>query len=358
MTYQFFQKHAAASLAAVIFFCFTSFHTVAQQATSALTGIYVLDGNRGTFRDANIRDYDFVDGFAWRYSWREMEPSQGIYDFKPLTHIVTRLAAIDKKFSWIIMPDLPRYLSQDRQISTYIAGGTLRPLPWDPELLERYRAFLTAAANHRIADPKAGERPVRLRDHSAFALFHPTFPGTPGGAIRDEGEVSVSSVPGFTREQLIEGNILPVMNMTKALFPNQVTFVSLWPIHDGNRRQALWEDIEAAISRYSKTGLWMDNLAANRPCPNCSNYRGFPEKSWAQHLANTNGLLTGFQMLGSWDRPFNINHVPKLRFGQPTDGIEYGMQAFNAQYFEVYVWDIDNPAWHSELRQYHQQLHQ
>lgn len=357
MTFYFFKKHAVAPLATVIFFCFITFYAHAQQATS-LTGLYVLDGNRGTFRDANIRDYDFVDGFAWRYSWQEMEPSRGNYNFKPLTHIVSRLAAIDKKFSWIIMPDLPRYLSQDRQISSYIAGGTLRPLPWDPELLERYRAFLTAAANHKIADPKAGGQLVKLKDHSAFALFHPTFPGTPSGAIRDEGGINVSSVPGFTRDKLINDNIIPVMNITKALFPKQLTFVSLWPIHDDNRRQPLWQEIEAALSRYSKTGLWMDNLAASRPCPSCSNYRGFPAASWAQHLANTNGLLTGFQMLGSWDRPFNINHVPKLRFGRPTDGIEHGIRAFNATYFEVYVWDVDNPVWQPELRQYHQRLHQ
>lgn len=63
------------------------------------TGIYVLDNNQGTFRDANIRNYPFVDGFVWRTSWANFETSEGVYDYAGIDHIVQRLDAINKKLT-------------------------------------------------------------------------------------------------------------------------------------------------------------------------------------------------------------------------------------------------------------------
>src|SRR5688572_23731167 len=62
-------------------------------------GIYVLDNNQGTFRDANIRNYSFVDGFVWRTSWVDFETAQGVYDYTGLDHIVQKLDSINKKLT-------------------------------------------------------------------------------------------------------------------------------------------------------------------------------------------------------------------------------------------------------------------
>ena len=62
-------------------------------------GIYVLDSNQGTYRDANIRNYPFVDGFVWRTSWPEIETSEGVYNYAGIDHIVQKLDLIDKKLT-------------------------------------------------------------------------------------------------------------------------------------------------------------------------------------------------------------------------------------------------------------------
>lgn len=362
----FFSKHASsfkkavftASAAIALTFTAASDVLAANERMKPLTGLYILDGNRGTYRDVNIRDYDFVDGYTWRFSWADMEPKKGEYDFRGLEHIVKRLSAIDKKLSWIIMADLPDYLAKEPGMDTYIYNNKAIPSPWDEKLLARYEAFVKAVSMHRMPDPKRDGRMIPFKWHSVNAILHPTFPGTPRGGMRDEG-IKIKDIPGYSRSKLIDGNVDFVAELFRKTFPKQALFFSLWPINDNDRSKPLWEDLQDKFSEYWNTGIWMDNLAASRDCTYCEPYKGYPQVSWAKHMTNVSDrLMTGFQMLGTWDRPFNVNHVPKVKNGTPMDGMEFAMDKFDSQYFEVYIWDIERKDWQAGLKEYQQRLHQ
>ncbi|RDV27495.1 hypothetical protein DXV75_05560 [Alteromonas aestuariivivens] len=344
-----FSTRSCSFFSGLLFFCF-SFLSYGQ-------GLYILDGKNGTYRDGNIRDLDFIDGYAWRYSWKDLETGQGRYNFAPLEHIVTKLAAKNQKLSWVMMGDIPTYITSMRRVNTYISGGVLKPSPWDSTVLEQYANFIQAAANYPIADPQQGGRKVALKYHSAFGLIHPTFPGLPDGAIRDNASTKIYQVPGYSRSNLVDYHIDYVLDLVSRQFPGTPLVVSFWPIHDDNRRSPLWSDIQSEVLQFDNVMIWMDNLAASRPCTNCNPVTGYPSSTWAQHMTNTGARArTGFQMLSSWDKTFNSKHVPKVKNATPMDGINYAIDDFDADYFEIYVWDVEKTAWQANLRQLHNQL--
>ena len=345
-----FFKRSPSFLAGLIFFCFS--------LASHAQGLYILDGSNGTYRDGNIRNLDFIEGYAWRYSWKDLETGQGRYNFAPLEHIVTKLAANNQKLSWVMMGDIPSYVTSMNRVNTYITGKELKPSPWDSTVLAQYAKFIEAAANHPIADPKQGGKKIALKNHSAFGLIHPTFPGLPDGAIRDNANTKIYQVPGYSRNNLIDYHVDYVLDLVRKNFPNTQMVVSFWPIQDQDRKGVrLWQDLQAKVLQYDNVMIWMDNLAASRPCNNCNPVTGYPKASWAQQMTNLGSRAkTGFQMLSSWSKPFNTTHVPKVKNATPMDGIEFAMNNFNSSYFEIYVWDVEKKDWQSNLKQLQNRL--
>ncbi|RDV27494.1 hypothetical protein DXV75_05555 [Alteromonas aestuariivivens] len=353
-----FIKKAVLTASAAAAMTFTSFGTLAvNEQMKPLTGLYALDCNRGQFRDDCVSDHDFVDGYAWRISWQEMEPQQDKYDFSGLDHIVKLLNERNQKLSLIIMPDLPDYLAKTPGMDTYIYENQAVPSPWDPKLMERYTKFVNALAMHKMPDPKKGNRMVPYRYHSVNAVLHPTFPGTPRGGMRNEG-IQIKDIPGYSRSKLIDQHVDQVVSLFRNTFRKQALFFSLWPINDSDRSYRLYDALNDKFAEYDNVGIWMDNLAASRACTNCEPYTGYPQETWATHMTNVSGkLMTGFQMLGSWEKPFNVNHVPKVANGSPMDGMDYAMKAFDSQYFEVYTWDLERKDWQAGLKQFQEILH-
>ncbi|MFC3121190.1 hypothetical protein [Agaribacter flavus] len=314
----------------------------------SVRGLYALDTRFGTHRDAGIRDYPFVTGYAWRFSWADFEISKDNYDFTALNYIVNELAKRNQKLSWILMPTLPEYLVDDSNIETWQDGQVARPSPWDEELHLRFAKFIASLAEHKIIDPALNDQAVAFRDHSVLNIIHPSMPGLPRGSLRDSLSTAVNEVPGYSRDKLqllLRKNI----ELMQTEFPLIPLFYSLWKIHDEQSSPSLWEASRDTLLTYENMGLWQDNLAANRPCENCEPVTGLPVVEGLGEVFLNTPTTNGFQMLGSWEAPFNERHVPKLAFGKPADGIDWAYRTYNASYFEIYSSDLDNPEWHDEL---------
>jgi hypothetical protein len=311
-------------------------------------GLYALDGAGGTFRDAFIRDYDFLEGYAWRFSWAEIEVADGVYDFTGIDHIVTELAAVNMKLSWLLMPGTPDYLLSDATIDTWIDGAETKPLPWDADLHSKYQAFVRAVANHQIPDPTQGGEPVAFKDHSVVAILHPSFPGLPRAALRNGFDTDVSGVPGYSRE-----NLATMMEATLTVwteeFPELPLLISLWNINDEDQTMPLWAFAQDELARYGNVGIWQDNLQASRDFPGGSVDRTGPQPEGLGLALKHPTLWTGFQMLGSWANP-PPSFQAQLANGTAADGIEFGFEEYGSLYFELYVEDLDNTVWHEDFR--------
>lgn len=316
-------------------------------------GIFALDGAAGTYRDANIRDYDFVDGYAWRVSWQMFEPSEGVFDFAGFDHIISELAPLNQELSILIMSDFPAWTVAHPDIDTWVDDGELKPSPWDPDLHARYDRLVTAMANYQVADPAAGGQPVALKDHSMLTILHPNIPGLPRGGLRNGATTDVAGVPGYSRDKLAAA-IGASLTSWQANFPAHPKLMSLWTIQDSDRSNTLWEFAQDELAKYANVGVFQDNLQSGQACSTCSVETGPMEAGMGQALIHET-VWSGFQMLGSWANP-NPNHQDNLEGGVPEQGLEFALEAYDSLYFEVYTADLDTPEWQDTFRAWQQLL--
>jgi dienelactone hydrolase len=317
-------------------------------------GLFVLDSPVGTFRDGNLRNRDFLAGYAWRYGWSLMEPARDSYDFAALDHILARVAERHQKLSWIVMPTPgvsaePAYVLA--QAGTWTdAGGSLHALPWDSFTLSRYQSFMNALQAHRVADPAQNGALVPLGDHSAFYAINVTFPGVPNLALRDSHDALVD-IPGYTRAALQDA-VVATLRAVRTAFPKQRVHFGFWKYQNDSGSDQAWQSMQSRInSEFGGTvGVFEDNLAAARPCPACDPYTATPTVDFAAPLvAAKSTTYTAFQALASWTNPGTVDPA-KVMNGTPMDGIDYALQNFGSRYVELYVDDVDRSDWQPGLR--------
>jgi len=320
-------------------------------------GIYALDNSQGTYRDAYIRDYDFVEGYSWRMGWADFETAEGVYDFSAIDYIISKLESIGKKLTIISLLD-PDYIITAPGVTTWtyidpVRGNPIvRAVPWDPYLLQRFRAFTKALGDHLVP---VGGVPTPLRDHPVLANFHVGIPGL--GPIREAG-FEISNIPGYTRQNLLDA-IKASLHAATDEFPNKCVSVGFWRVTDTVSSPELWEDIRVMILnefdgvKNPKVGFFQDNLAASKDLDTGA-ITGYPNVDFARPLyLSKDSTHIMFQALTSWLNPFT--GADKVANATPSDGIEYAYETYNAAYFELYVPDLDNPEYQPLLADWNSQ---
>lgn len=320
-------------------------------------GIYVLDNSQGTYRDANIRNYAFVDGYVWRTSWAEVETSQGVYDFSGVDHIVKRLDSINKKLTILFGGNAtePAYIAGKPGVSTYTftdpvsSVSTTRAVPYESFLLERYRLLLAALANHTIYNLSTGTM-VALKDHPVLANISTNIPGL--GAIRNVNgqNTKINTIlPGYSRAKFIDSIVL-CMKLQTDNFPNKNVFIPSYKnIDDNTASPTLSSAIKTRLLttfngvQNPKIGFWQENLAGFKDSTT-QVFTGLPTTAFATPLYQLNDSgYAMFQMLQGWTTPFL--DPTKTAHSSPFDAMCYAYNTYGASYFEIYVGDIDHAAY-------------
>lgn len=123
---------------------------------------------------------------------------------------------------------------------------------------------------------------------------------------------------------------------------------------------APWEQLRQAIlTNFNgvarpRVGFWMENLAANRPAADTDPWAGLPNTAFTAPLfLSQSNTFVGFQVLGSWVRPFAPAHVDNLLNGTPEDGMDYGFNTFQCRYYEHYQADVDFASYSDEFQRWH-----
>lgn len=330
-------------------------------------GVFILDsGNTPTYttsfgstialRDANIRNLPFVDGFTLRAAWTDLESATtpGSYDFFIIENALNKLPA-GQRLSLIIVPGEPAYIAATPGVETWVDDTTTRAKPWDPYLRERRRALLAAMSQHLVGG-------VPLGGHPRLDTLDPYLPGGFTG-IRDPNSTPLRNIAGYTRQKFLEA----VQDELRALqdsFPGKFVQLGFWPITDHENAAyggaTAWEWLrQQLLAEFDgltrpRVGFFMENLAAKRNGPASDPYSSTPVTGFASALyASKDTTWNGFQMLGSWTRPFNDGHVTNTLNGTPNDAMEAAFNTYRAEYHEIYVGDIDTAAFQPALQRWH-----
>jgi hypothetical protein len=226
-------------------------------------------------------------------------------------------------------------------------------VPWDTFLLTRFEAFLHALAEHTIDG-------VKFKDHPVLAVVNAGLPGAKL-AIRDPSPVFLRDLTGYSRANLTDA-VLRSLRVAVTNFPAKFVQTGFWPVADTQNSPALWEELRQAIlSEFNgvtrpRVGFWMENLSASRPAPGQNPVSGKPITTFGAplYLSQTNAWAN-FQALTSWLRPFN-NYDASVTNATPADGINYAFSTYGSTYFELYVNDIDAPAYRDELTSWQARL--
>jgi Secretion system C-terminal sorting domain len=318
------------------------------------SGIYALDSNQGTYRDANIRNYSFVDGFVWRTNWSDMETSQGVYNFAGLDHIVQKLDSINKKLTILFgaYSVEPAYISSQAGVTTYSFTDPIsnkistRAVPYDGFLIQRFRVFVSSLANHPIYCRSLGTI-VALKNHPVLANIGTNIPGL--GAIRNVNGTNTSlqtSLTNYTRTKFID-SLLVSMKIQTDNFPTKNVFIPSYKnVNDNIASPALADYVKQQLLstfdgvQNQKISFWQENLAGFTDT-NTNTFTGLPTTAFATPLTQLgNGAYTMFQMLQGWTTPF-LDPL-KTANSTPFDAMCYAYKSYGASYFEIYVSDLDN----------------
>jgi dienelactone hydrolase len=328
-------------------------------------GIFVLDtggpptytttfGKAVSLRDGAIRDLPFVDGYALRVAWADVEGASGQYDFHVVLNALAKLPE-GQKLSLILVPPEPASIVALPGVETWNDGGTLRARPWDPVLRERRRALVSA-----LAAAVANGAPLPGR--AGIEVVDPYLPGGFTG-IRSPASAALHEIPGYSRERLLDA-VRDELSALQDAFPGTFVQVGFWPVKDLDDASyddvAAWEWLRRRILAEfdgvlrPRVGFFMENLAARRDGPYPGPFVATPVTGFASALfASRDATWSAFQMLGSWARPFNDAHVLNTLNGAPADAMEWAFDAYRAEYHEVYAPDVDDPGFQPALQSWH-----
>jgi hypothetical protein len=333
---------------------------------SSPCGIYALDSQKGTknsqgqsFRNANIRDYPFVAGYALRRSWSELEPVQGVYDFSLLDPVIQKLEAQGKQLTLaLVTAPEPSYIAAMPGVTTWLwrdpDQGTVTPraVPWDPFVRKRFGAFMTALGNHLV--PTMSGHSVPFRDHPVLASIRPPIAGL--GHIRDPYETVIANLPGYTRTKFQEA-VLDDLRAVADSFLNKSSMIGFWKVQDGISSPTLWQRLRTLILaefdgiNRPMVGFFQENLAASRDALT-DEVSGSPTPNYAAPLYQSrNSTYIALQALQGWNQPFA--NPDKTANAVPRDGLDYAYQTFNSGYVELYVADLDDPAYWASFQDWH-----
>jgi len=319
-------------------------------------GIYVIDSMAGTYRDANIRDVSFVDGYAWRMGWGSLETSEGVYDFSAVDHIICKLEPINKKLTMVSFTD-PSYISQKAGVTTWTdsTSGTMRAVPWDTYLIQRFQAFTKALADHPVPSCSPGGTMTLFKDHPILTNLSLGVAGV--GGLRDTYDIQNFS--GYTRTGL-ENAVLQSLHAATDNFPTKTHYLGFWPIVDQTSLPSLWQDVgDKILAEFNgvknpNMSFFQDNLAASKD-PVTGVVTGYPVTDYAKNLDYFKDFTTiSFQALQSWDQPFQ--DVTKTANTVPNDAFLFADTTYKTKYYEIYVADIDNSQYSISFQQWHDYL--
>jgi hypothetical protein len=287
-------------------------------------------------RLANIRSYDFVSGFTLRVFWKDLETSQGVYDFSVIDEAVKRVEAVGQHLNLEVLQGVPQYVI-DGAGSTYLnSRNEVTPVPWDSFAQSRFAALQNAMANHVVDDGTGANLP--LNQQSVLVSVGATPVGLNLG-VRDLNN-AIRNLPDYTQQRFIN-SIVQGVGVSRSAFSNQQGSLTFFAFSDGQAGVPVDQQLITRLdglyngNGQSSLAFFIENLSDLGPVP-------LGVGSTGNNLLTWSGLGgdTMMQGLDSW-----LKHTPsrdsQLSSLNPATGIELAYDTYGTRFFELYVTDLD-----------------
>jgi hypothetical protein len=302
-------------------------------------GIYSLGAavdNPGTPADerlANIRDYDFVSGYTLRVLWRNIEPTQGNYNFGVIDEALKRAAAIGQRVNLEVLDAQPDYVIGGAAATYVDHRNEVRTVPWDPFAQARYAALQAALSNHVVTDGSG----LALNQHPVLSAVDASGTGLNYG-VRDLNN-GIRSHPDYTQQKYIQA-VRDAVAVSRQAFGQHEGYLAFFGFNDGQPGLPVDKQLIAQLDgQYNGPGqaslaFFIENLSDRGPSATAAG-AGMNLLDWTQR-----GGSTMMQALDSWlaHRPDRDAQLASLN---PATGIELGYGDFGTRFFELYVTDLD-----------------
>ncbi len=192
-------------------------------------GVFSLSGAGSPCR-ADVLANPNVDGVSIRQDWKDLEPSEGVYNWSFLDSEVVRVAAAGKQ----VLLRINTQASKPAWVATAVsqAGGsfftfdsngvqTTIPVFWDPTFLAKKKAMIAALGAHFSSNTSIKIVSISFANASSEDW---SVPHTPS-------EIADWQALGYTSEKLLNAG-QQLIDATMTAFPNQ--FLTLAVAGNGN----------------------------------------------------------------------------------------------------------------------------
>ena len=187
-------------------------------------GVFSLSPAGSTARETVLANPN-VDGVSIRQDWKDLEPTEGTYDWSFLDSEVTRMAAAGKQ----VLLRINTQAGKPDWVTTAVsqAGGlfftfddagvqTTIPVFWDPTFLAKKKAMIAALGAHFTNNPAITIVWVSFANASSEDW---SVPHTPS-------EVEEWLALGYTSQKLIDTG-KEIIDATMTAFPNQLVTLAV-----------------------------------------------------------------------------------------------------------------------------------
>ncbi len=176
---------------------FCAFLTMTEKAFSEVPrGVFCLQpAGQGTGGDAVVYSDPDVDGISVRQNWADLQPTEGVYDWRYLDSVTAKAAAAGKAV-----------------LLTFNDGGTSKTIAvfWDPVWLAKKTAMITALGARYSSNPAVKIVGVSFANASSEDWGVPHLPS----------QVTAWFAAGYTTARMLDAG-RQIINATMAAFPNQ-----------------------------------------------------------------------------------------------------------------------------------------
>lgn len=319
--------------AAVLFLVAVEIHAASSAPEKAgrpapPTGLYLLSDRQLSVERMVLPSY--LSGFSLRIAWKDLEPTEGAYDFSAIKRTVEQLQKRDLKLTLEIFASVPPDYVLEKASGTFQVRKGKAPLPWDSVAQARWKAFLNALAVFPIIDTTVNHE-VSLRDHPTLTAVDAAVVGL--HAIRDIRGDLVKH-PTYDRKLFLDA-VEASVRASREAFPKDYGFIAFFRMEDDLRNPSLDEAVFKRLQEnfmgpaQSGLGLFQELWSDQGPAPQTMGV--FLKKVKAPDAV----LL---QSLTSWKRPFT--GAEKVSSGNPAAAFEKAYREYGCRYFELYSADV------------------